>query len=245
LTQALRTEADTKKEAEASKAKQLPEIRVSGKSKEWLDLAENASSKGGGLKVGDLTITSKVIKTSGQSGAKSTEAGYDVTVKVEGNPNGATFQIETDGKISKIKGPVEAINNAVRTYNKAEEPKPAQPATAQTPTVLDRNQFDNVMKGTVDWALGNLEKTWSSSTGSFASSRYSTLGNPPRAPIDPMTTGSCYLRIKKGEEEMEITIRQGRVVGYSSTGQNYDDKLQREDFERIRGFLNAVNPQRK
>jgi len=245
LTQALRIEADTKQEAEASKAKQLPEMPVSGKSKEWLDIAKNASTKGDGLKVGDLTITSKVIKTSGQSGETPTEAGYDVTVKLKGNPNVATFQIGTDGKISEIKGPVEAINNAVRTYNKAAEPKPAQPATAQTPTVLDRNQFDNSMKGTVDWALGNLEKTWSSSTGSFASSRYSTVGNPPKAPMDPMTTGSCYLLIKKGKEEMEITIRQGRVVGYSSTGQNYDDKLQREDFERIRRFLNEVNPTRK
>jgi hypothetical protein len=63
--------------------------------------------------------------------------------------------------------------------------------------------------------------------------------------MDPMTTGSCYLLIKKGKEEMEITIRKGRVVGYSSTGQNYDDKLQRDDFERIRGFLNEVNPPRK
>jgi|GEM_PF-4041905 len=245
LTQALRTEADTKQEAEASKAKQLPEMPVSGKSKEWLDIAKNASTMGDGLKVGDLTITSKVIKTSGQSGATPTEAGYDVTVKLKGNPNVATFQIGTDGKISEIKGSVEAVNNAIRTHNKAAEPKPAQPGTAQTPTVLDQNQFDNLMKGTVDWALGNLEKTWSSSTGSFASSRYSTVGNPPKAPMDPMTTGSCYLLITKGEEKMEITIRQGRVVGYSSTGQSYDDKLQREDFERIRRFLNEVNPTRK
>jgi hypothetical protein len=103
------------------------------------------------------------------------------------------------------------------------------------------------MKGTVGWALENGARTANTSGGSFTSSSYSNVGTPPRAPIDPMsssTSGSCYLRVKKGQggEEMELVIKGGRIVGYSMTGKKADTELTKEDFDKIQRFILEVNP---
>lgn len=209
--------------------------------------AEVAAQPGGKQTLGSLTITSTTVPATSSTAGDSAEVSYNVTVAV-GDSRKTAFRIGQNGTITGVHGDFDAVNNQIAAHNKAHKSKAlTQGHAPQTELEVARVAFDEAMEGTVGWALEKGARTANTSGGSFTSSSYSNVGTPPRAPIDPMsssTSGSCYLRVEKGQggEKMELVIKGRQIVGYSKPGQPAVTQLTEEDFGMIRRFIWEVNP---